>query len=321
MIRTRLYRAGLLERKDFDPALVSDYLEDAANVLWLDVAEPSSEELAILQEEFDLHPLAIEDASHEHQRPKIERYRNHIFLVMHAARFSAGRVVTCEVDVFLDEQFIITVRKDSSWSVEQVLKRWDTEGPMVKHGVGFLLHGLVDAIVDEYVIVTEALGEQLDQIEDRILQPANTRLLQEELFTMRRRIVTLRRATYPMRDAMADFLAIESFAFHEDLRPYFADVSDHLNRVTESSESMSDLLNSALNLHLSVSTHRLNDIMRKVTSWAAIIGVATTIAGIYGMNFELFPAGDSPYSFWIALALIALCSVALFWYFRRKGWL
>ncbi|MEO7804993.1 MAG: CorA family divalent cation transporter, partial [Actinomycetota bacterium] len=110
-------------------------------------------------------------------------------------------------------------------------------------------------------------------------------------------------------------------AFHEDLRPYFADVSDHLEHIADSSGSMGELLNSALNLHLSVSTHRLNDIMRKVTSWAAIIGVATTIAGIYGMNFDLFPSGSNPYSFWIALSMIAISALGLFVYFRRKGWI
>jgi magnesium transporter len=321
VITTRVYRSGRLEASDFDPALVSDYLEDPENVVCLDLGMPTTEELAMLQEEFYLHPLAIEDASYPHQRTKLDRYSTHLFGVLYAARQEERRLFACEVNVFLGEQFIIIVRKDPSWPIEPVIERWDAGGPLTKSGVGFFLYGLMDEIVDEYLKVSDILAEELEEIEDYVLLPTRQDFLQAKLVDLRRSLATFKRIVYPLNDAMNALERQDLVVIPEVLAPYFKDVRDHLLKVIDSTDGLHGLLATDITLYLTASSNRLNENMKKVTGWAAIIGVATTIVGIYGMNFRLYPSGESPYSFWIALAMIAAFSVFLYLYFRRKDWL
>jgi magnesium transporter len=321
VITTRVYRSGRLEAADFDPALVSDYLEDPENLVCLDLALPTPEELAMLQEEFYLHPLAIEDASHPHQRPKLERYSTHLFGVLYGVQQEGRQLEAREVNVFLGEQFIITVRKNPGWPIQPVVERWDAGGPLTKSGVGFFLHGLVDVIVDEYLKVSDVLGEELEEIEDEVLLPASQDLLQAKLVDLRRSLTTFKKIVYPLEEAMRELERQDLVTLPEVISPYFEDVRDHLLRVMDSIEGMHGLLATDITLYLTASSNRLNETVKKITGWAAIIGVSTTIAGIYGMNFELYPSGDNPSSFWIALAMIAVSSVLLYLYFRRKDWL
>jgi len=321
VLRTRLYRNGNLEASEFDVELVSDYLEEPDTVVWMDLVAPTAKDLDVIAKEFNLHPLALEDTFHPDQRPKIERYEDHFFFVMHAAWLKDGELRMSEVDAFLGRRYIITVRKDPDWSMGPVLRRWDSEGSLLKHGIGAFLHGLLDTIVDEYLIVTRSLTSRLQRVDDAVLEYGRGSTVQQDIYTLRRDLSIFTRVTGPMKELMLDMRREDSLRIEEELIPYFEDVNDHVKRVAEAGESMQDLLVSALNLHLSVASHRLNDIMRKVTSYGAIIGVATTIAGIYGMNFRLFPAGNNPYGFWIANGLIALSALVLFTYFRRKDWL
>jgi magnesium transporter len=322
VITTRLYRSGRLQASDFDPALVSDYLEDAENLVCLDLSLPTPEELGMLQEEFYLHPLAIEDASHPHQRPKLERYSTHLFAVIYAAQLQGGHeLVACEVNVFLGEQFIITVRKNPSWPIEPVVERWDSGGPLTKGGVGFFLYGLMDVIVDGYLKVSEVLSEALEDIEDEVLEPTSQADLHASLIDLRRSLATFKRIAYPLKDAMDQLERQDLVTLPEVIAPYFVDVRDHLMRVMDSIEGMHGLLATDISLYLTASSNRLNDIMKKITSWAAILGAATTIAGIYGMNFRLYPPSEHPHSFWVALAMIGVTATCLYLYFRRKDWL
>lgn len=321
MLRTRLYRNGNLETSEFDVELVSDYLGEPDTVVWMDLVAPTSKDLDVIAKEFHLHPLALEDTFHPDQRPKIEQYSDHFFLVMHATWLKDGELRMSEIDAFLGQNYIITVRKDPDWSMGPVLRRWDGEGSLLKHGIGAFLHGLLDTIVDEYLIVTSSLTSRLQRVDDAVLDYGRGSTVQEDIYTLRRDLSVFTRVTGPMKELMTEMKLKGSFTTEPELTPYFEDVNDHVKRVADAGESMQDMLASALNLHLSVASHRLNDIMRKVTSYGAIIGVATTIAGIYGMNFRLFPAGENPYGFWIANGLIAISALSLFIYFRRKDWL
>lgn len=321
MVRTRLYRSGSLEASDFDPSLVSDYLEEPDTFVWLDLERPAPEDMAMLGEEFRLHPLAIEDATKPHQRPKVERYEHHLFVVVYAVWVEGDGVAAAEVDAFIGDRFVITVRKDPGWRIDPVLERWDAAQDMVKHGVGYLLYALLDTVVDGYFLVVDALEDRVDDLEDRVFDVRAGRGVQEELLGLRRQLVGLRRVVLPVREVMNTLLRRDLPPLGDEIVPYFQDIYDHIIRVSESVEAMRELLASALEVHLSFISNQLNAIMKKVTSWAAILAVGTLIAGVYGMNFRLVPADQTLTGFWAALGMMGASSLALYVYFRRKDWL
>lgn len=320
-ICTRVYRSGVLEETDFDPSRVSDYLEDPDTIVWLDLVRPRAEDLEMLAEEFGLHPLALEDASGRHQRPKVERYEHHLFIVTYALVSEGGRVEAAEVDAFVGDRFLITVRKDPRFPIDPVCRRWDAGGGSVKLGIGYLLHGLLDALVDDYFVVVDGLEDRVEDLEERVFDPEQAALVQRQIFELRKEFLNLRKVVLPLREVLNALLRRDLLAFPDELVPYFQDVYDHVLRVSEAMESMRELMGIVLELRLSLASNRLNEIMKRVTSWAAIIGVATMMAGIYGMNFELVPADQTLFGFWFAVALMAISSLLLYFYFRRKEWL
>ena len=327
MIRTRVYEKGRLLAEDCEPALISDYLALPGHVVWLDMVKPTRAELGLFQDEFGLHPLAIEDAVHNHQRPKVDRYRSHLFAAVYGTWLEpesgdAGTgLVTGEVDIFVGRQYLITVRKDPAWDIATVLERWEREEALLEHGVSFLLHALLDQIVDEYGLVTDQLDDRLDLVEEQLLKQANNHDLQEDLLDLRRAVVRLRKVVLPLREVFGSLTGGQILEVSEEMHPYFGDIQDHVLRVAGDLEALQELLLNAIQLNMSIASNRLNIIMKQLTGWAAIIGVNTVIVGIYGMNFRLWPANDSPYGFWIANLFMLISSVFLYTYFKRKDWL
>ncbi|MEX0789655.1 MAG: magnesium transporter CorA family protein [Actinomycetota bacterium] len=334
MIRTSVYQKGVLLASDCDPALISDYLALPGHVVWLDVVKPSHAELALFQDEFGLHPLAIEDAVHSHQRPKVDRYRSHLFAAVYATWLKpapdAGsdaetrrniELVTGEVDVFVGRQYLITVRKDPAWDIDPVLVRWERGEALLEHGVSFMLHALLDQVVDEYGVVTDELDDELDRVEEQLLKQTNSHDLQEDLLDLRRAVVRLRKVVLPLREMFSALTEGQILDVSEEMHPYFGDVKDHVLRVAADLEALQDLLLNAIQLNMSIASNRLNIIMKQLTGWAAIIGVNTVIVGVYGMNFRLWPDNNSTYGFLIANLIMLASSVFLYVYFRRKDWL
>ena len=335
MIRTRVYRKGELFNENGDPALISDYLELDDHCVWLDLVHPTGDELGLFQEEFGLHPLAIEDAVHSHQRPKVDRYREHLFAAVYAAwldeteeRHAPGteghrhvELVTTEVDVFVGCRYLITVRKDPRWDIEPVLRRWDKGENLLEQGVSFLLHGLLDQIVDEYGLVTESLEDRLDDVEEQLLADQSDGDLQGDLLELRRAAVGLRKVVLPLREGFTTLMDNQILDISDEMKPYFGDVKDHVLRVGGDLETIQELLLNAIQLNMSIASNRLNVIMKQLTSWAAIIGSNTVVAGIYGMNYRLWPHNDNELGFWVAIGVMLAASVVLYLYFRRKDWL
>lgn len=331
MIRTRVYQKGQLLAENCDPALISDYLAMPDHVVWLDLVQPSSEELELFQEEFGLHPLAIEDATHAHQRPKIDRYRRHLFAAVYAAWLvdkdpePGGRrdveLETSEVDFFVGSGYLITVRKDPAWDIEPVLARWEKGDALMEHGVSYMLHALLDQVVDEYGVVTEQLDDQLDDVEERLLLQKDVGEVQEDLLDLRRAVVRLRKVVLPLRESFSALTEGQIVDVSEEMHPYYGDIKDHVLRVAGDLDALQDLLLNAIQLNMSMSSNRLNIIMKQLTGWAAIIGVNTVIAGIYGMNFRLWPSNDNPWGFWVANLIMLSSSLILYFYFRGKDWL
>lgn len=320
---TRVYRKGVLEAEGFPLADVSEHLEVRDTVVWVGFCGPSKEQLHELAGELGLHELAVEDALSPHQRPKLDRYATHLFLSCHAVRVDVegGALDETEVDAFINERWLITVRKDEGFSIDPVLQRWDRSPDLAVHGVSFLLYGLLDVIVDSYFDAVQSFDEYYEEVSDGIfadrpLDPAQ----QRHWFDMRRAIVRFHRLVVPMREAISSLMRREHAAVSEELYPYFQDVYDHILRVTESSDSLRDLVSTIVETNLSLRDYRQNLIVKKVSSWAAIIAVPALVTGYYGMNVP-YPGSQQTWGVVVSAVLIVGACIGLYWLFRRIDWL
>jgi magnesium transporter len=320
---TRVYRKGVLEAEDFPVADVSEYLEDSDTVVWVDLFGPSKDQLDELAGELGLHELAVEDAIGPHQRPKLDRYATHLFLSCQAVSVDTerGSLNETEVDAFIHERWLITVRKNDGFSMAPVLERWDRSPDLAVFGVSFLLYGMLDVIVDRYFEAVQSFDEYYEEVSDGIfsdrpLDPAQ----QRHWFEMRRAVVRFHRLVVPMREAISSLMRREHSAVAEELYPYFQDVYDHILRVSESTDSLRDLVSTIVETNLSLRDYRQNQIVKKVSSWAAIIAVPALVTGYYGMNVP-YPGYLRTWGVVVSTALIFGACIGLYWLFRRIDWL
>jgi magnesium transporter len=323
MAKTRVYRKGVLEAENFPVADVSEYLEQPDTVVWVDLCPPTEEDMLALAEELGLHELAVEDALGEHQRPKVDHYATHLFLSCHAVRLDReqGRLQVTEIDAFINPRWLVTIRKDEGFALRPVLQRWDRSPDLTVHGVSFLLYGLLDVVVDGYFEAVQAFDEYYDEVSEGIftehpLEPPQ----QRRWFEMRQALVLFHRLVVPMREAVSGLMRREHSTVEEDLYPYYQDVYDHVLRVSESTEALRDLVSTIVETNLTLRDYRLNQITKKVTSWAAIIAVPTLITGWYGMNVP-YPGLNRTWGVIAAAVLIIVCSGGLYLSFKKRDWL
>ncbi len=323
MIRTRLYRSGNLEASDFDAAQISDHLADPDTVVWMDLCEPDPADFAVLAQEFGLNPLAVEDATTERQRPKLDHYADHLFITMYGVAVdpATGELASSELAVFVAGRYLITVRKDRGFDLTPVLAAWDNAADLAKSGVGFLLYGLLDVVVDGHFAAVQQLDDGIESLEDLLFapRPADAEV-QRRSFELRKSLVLLRRLVLPMREVVNSLLRRELGLADAAMQPYYQDVYDHVVRVTEWTESLRDLVSTILETNLTLQGNRLNEVMKKVTSWAAIIAVPTAVTGFYGMNVP-YPGFGHWSGFLTSLVLLVGLSVGLYVAFRRRNWL
>ena len=321
--RTRLYRGGVLEAEGFPVNDISEYLKDPTAVIWLDLRDPDREDLAVLEAEFGLHPVAVEDAVQEHERPKLDRYRSHLFMTAYGVQLSTetGELHTSELAAFITPRALITVRKDDGLDIGSVVAYWDASPDLAKAGVGYLLWGLIDNIVDGHFAAVQSLDETIEGLEDQLFDDqARDRDVQRRTFALRKSLVLLRRVVLPMREVVNSLLRRDLHVVEDPMQPYYQDVYDHVLRATEWTESLRDLVTTILETNLTIQGNRLNVITKKVTSWAAIIAVPTLITGYYGMNVP-YPGFGSHWGV-LASALIMIVGVGgLYVIFRRRDWL
>jgi magnesium transporter len=323
MARTRLYRNGVLAAEDFNPADISDHLDEPGVTMWLDMCEPDEADLATISEELGLHRLAVEDAVHEHQRPKLDHYESHMFMSAYFATVNdySERLNTSEISVFITPSTLVTVRKDPNFDIDQVVARWDTNADLAKSGVAFLLHGVLDYIVDSHAEAVQQLDERIEQLEETLFaEQVDLKPVQRRSYRLRRSLMALRKVAGPMREVLEGLQRHGSHLMDSTMRPYFSDVQDHVLRSTGRIESLRDLAATLRETELTVQSNQLNVIMKKVTSWAAVIAVPTLITGFYGQNVT-YPGINTEDGFYASTAVIIVASVALWWSFRRRGWL
>jgi magnesium transporter len=321
MITCRLYKEGLLKEKEFDPERVSDLIQESGARVWLDVANPSDEELHLIGKEFSLHPLSIEDTHNRNQRPKLEVFPSYFFVAMHGMSVdSSNQLVDSEIHAFAGHRFLVTLRYDPPFDITGVLKRWDRQPELTNEGGGFLLYALLDEVVDGYFDVIERFQDIGEDIEDRVFADKPDPTVQEDIFHLKRQVVKFRRLVIPLREVV-DLVQEQPGFVTPALGPYYRDVADHVIRSMEFADGARDLLTTALEAQLSQVSNRLNVVMKQLTSWAAIVLVPTLIAGIYGMNFDHMPELHWRFGYAYALGLMAVSMILLYRMFKKRDWL
>ena len=323
MALTRVYRNGVLDRTDVPLADVSDYLEQHDTVVWIDVCDPDHHELEAVADELHLHHLAIEDALQDHERPKLDRYQSHLFATAYQVRLdpATGELSLAEVSAFITERALVTVRKSPDFDIAEVVRRWDDSPDLAKFGTAFLLHGLLDYVVDTHFEAVHALDDQLELLEDLLFdESTRSTQVQRRSFELRKSLVILRRVVLPMREVVNALMRRDLHVVDEAMGPYFQDVYDHVLRATEWTESLRDLVTTILETYLTIQGNRMNSIMKKVTSWAAIIAVPTAVTGFYGQNVP-YPGFSQPIGFWTSTLAIVVLSGLLYLVFRKRDWI
>ncbi|HTU75765.1 MAG TPA: magnesium transporter CorA family protein [Trebonia sp.] len=322
--RTRLYRGGKLAAEGFPPQDISESLAgDESAFVWLDLRNPSHDDLALLSEEFGLHPLAIEDAVVPHERPKLDRYETHLFLTAYGARLevTSGELRVSEIAAFVTRRALITIRKDDGLDVEAIVNHWDASPDLAAAGVGFLLHGLLDYIVDGHFEAVRTLDDAVESLEDQLFdEDSKVLVVQRRSYQLRKSLVLLRRLVLPMREVVNALMRPDMHLMNDELMPYYHDVYDHVLRAAEWTDSLRDLVSSILETNLTIQGNRMNVISKKVTGWAAIIAVPTFITGFYGMNVP-YPYFGREIGFSVSICLMVVSMIILYRVFRTRDWL
>jgi magnesium transporter len=290
---------------------------------WIDVVEPTETEIGELQKRLGLHPLAVEDVRHRDQRPKVELYEDHAFVVMRPLVFHTDDLVDSEIHAFVARGWIVTIRFDSVFGFETVVDRWK-RSEIAGGGTGAALYVLVDEVADGYLEVVEHLEDLADDLEEAVFvetaDAGDVLARQEQILRLRRSVVRLRRAAMPLRQSL-DLLHDDMRLVDRRLEPYFRDVMEHLLRVVEFADNVRDVLTTVLEVRTAQAANQLNEVMKKLTAWGGIILVPTLIAGIYGMNFRHMPELGWAMGYPFALLLMGLSAVGLYFLFRRNEWL
>jgi len=323
---TRVWRAGVLHAEGVPVVDLSDHLEAEDTVVWLDLLRPTQEDMAVLTEEFGLHPLAIEDALHDHQRAKLDHYADHEFLAAYAVQpcgvDSDTLLETGEIAAFFTPRGLITVRKSDMFDLRPLLQRWDATASLAGSGVAYLAHGLVDHLVDGHADAVALLDDEAEELEDLLFDAdaAGKGELQRRSFALRKDLTTLRRAVVPMRQVVGAMARPGSGLVDERMAPYLRDVDDHVQRAVESIDSLRDVLGTILDTNLTLASNRLNETIFRLTAYAAILAATTAITGYFGQNVP-FPGSQQTSGFVGSTVLLVLSVVGLVAYFKKKGWL
>jgi magnesium transporter len=322
MPRTRAYRDGKIVGHGFPLDDVSDFLDHDGCFVWVDFESPTAEEMRQVADEIDLHELAIEDALHPGQRPKLDRYEDFLFTVLYDVGFddASGDLTTDEVKAFITHRSLITVH-EPSFDIGIVEKALDDNRDLAGHGVSYLVWGLLDSVVDRHYDTAEILGDSIDGLEETLFDVRQQTMdVQRRSFALRKSLVEFRRVVTPMREVLNTLLRRDDANLAPEMGPYFQDVYDHVLRVTEQTDALRDLVSTILDTNLSIQSNRMNLVMKKVTSWAAIIAVPTAITGYFGQNVP-YPGFSQTWGFWLSTVSIVAISALLYTQFKKRDWL
>ncbi len=306
---------------DIDRREIKSYVGRPDCFVWVALANPTEAELAEMQAEFDLHPLAVEDARHGHQRPKIEEYGDGLFVVLHTVEPGADEPHIGEIAVFVGPNYVMSVRTRTERGFRDVRARCEREPELLRHGSGFVLYALMDAVVDRYFPVLDAVELELEALEERIFEGKSPRANIEAMYYVKHKLMTLKHATGPLLEAVSKLTGGRVPPVCTGLGEYFRDVYDHLVRLNQSIDSQRDTVTTAIQVNLAMITIGETEVTKRLAAYAALVAVPTMVAGVYGMNFENIPELKWTLGYPFAIGLMAAIDAYLFYRFRKAGWL
>jgi len=299
---------------------IRGYLKGPGSFVWVALKDPAEGEFQVLQEKFSLHELAVEDASHGHQRPKMDEYGSSLFIVLHVIERSGDELSQGEVAIFVGPGYIVSVRRNAQLGFADVRRRCEQEPELLRHGPAYVLYALMDAVVDRYFPVLEDLAEEAENIEERIFKGQNTRAQIEALYGLRRKLMLLDRATGPLLEVTGKLHGGRVPPICSGLHEYFRDVYDHLIRLKQSIENLREMATTVMSVNLSLITINENEVTKRLASYAALVAVPTMIAGVYGMNFDNMPELGWRWGYPLALGSMVIIDLYLVYRFRKAGW-
>jgi magnesium transporter len=308
------------ERFD-DPDEINNLCAIPGRIVWVDVADPTSQDFDELAKEFGFHPLSIEDCRNEHQRPKVEEFQGYYFIVLYEAELILGKHLELrELNIFLGKNYLVTVHSQPIQALEVAERLWREWTDLAERGTGLLAYLLIDSIVDNYMPLLDTLSDRMDDLEDQIFVDFQPEAL-EEIFRIKKDLLFMRRSVTPLRDVFNTLLRREQPIFSRETHIYFQDVFDHLIRVADTVDTLRDMLGATMDAYLSVSGNRMNVVMKRLTSISTILMSVTLISSIYGMNFKYMPELETRFGYVGALCSMVIIGVAIYWYFRKIKWL
>ncbi|MGI4850132.1 MAG: magnesium/cobalt transporter CorA [Janthinobacterium lividum] len=324
LINCVVYQEGK-KLADIPVTEISDYLAKPGCFVWVALMDAQADEMAQMQAEFGLHELAVEDAMVGHQRPKIEEYRNSLFTVLHTAEIRGegadAELNIGEIDIFVGSNFVLSVRNRCMQGFKEVRTRCEQEPHQLEKGPGFVLYALMDAVVDRYFPVIDAMESELEVIEDMIFSKGTERANIERLYELKRRVIRLKHVVAPLAEAVTKLHGGRVPTVCQNTQEYFRDVSDHLIRVNNIIDSIRDTISTAIQVNLSMVAIDESEVNKRLAAWAAIFAVATAFAGIWGMNFKVMPELQWKYGYPAALLVMLVVCVYLHHRFKKSGWL
>ena len=307
---------------DIPIAEISDYLARPGCFVWVALKDATPEEMATMQKEFDLHPLAVEDSLHGHQRPKVEEYGDTLFAVVHTVEMTpTDAIATGEVDIFVGPKFVLSVRNRSNQNLLQVRERSEREPQLLRHGPAFVFYALLDAVVDRYFPIIDRLETELEELENRMFNAGTSQSNIQRLYELKRESGVVRHAVTPLIDAVHKLFSGRVPAVCENNREYFRDVFDHLLRMNGSLDNLRDTIGTAIQVNLAMVAIDESVVNKRLAAWAGIFAVISAFAGIWGMNFKNMPELEWRYGYPMALGTIAVVCVILYRQFKKSGWL
>jgi magnesium transporter len=306
---------------DIERHQISEYLARPGCFVWVALRDASDAELEEMRQEFGLHPLAVEDARHGHQRPKIEEYGDSLFVVLKTIEVAGDELKVGEVDVFAGRNYILSVRQGAERGFTDVRARAEREPELLKSGSGYVLYALMDAVVDRYAPVLDAVVTKLEQIEEQLFAGTAPRANIESLYYVKQQLTQLKHVTGPLLESTGRLFGGRVPAVCAGLGEYFRDVYDHLIRLNQSIDSARDTVTTAIQVNLAMITIGESEVTKRLAAYAALVAVPTMIAGVYGMNFDTMPELRWTYGYPAVIALMAAIDAWLFWRFRKAGWL
>ena len=306
---------------DIQPSEIRAYVSRPECFVWVALLDPAPEELDAMQEEFDLHPLAVEDARHGHQRPKIEEYGDSLFAVLHLIEMDGADLKVGEVAVFVGTNYVLSVRSSGTRGFVEVRARCEREPELLRHGSGFVLYAIMDAVVDRYFPVLDALEVELEEIERRIFDSRDNRAINEALYNLKHKLMVLKHAIGPLLEATGKLYGGRVPQHCIRLQDYFRDVYDHLIRLNQSLDASREMITTAISVNMSQLTIQENEVTKRLAAYAALVAVPTMVAGVYGMNFQYMPELGWRYGYPLSIGIMAAIDVYLFYRFRKAKWL